>query len=382
MKKTISGVLVIFLWLGMFAPALAGKDHPGEEGVVKLSEKVLEEFGIRLSRAELREVPQTVELPGEVVADPDRLVHVVPPVPGFVRRVLKAWGDRVKEGELLAVIDSPELADLKAAYLSAKARLRLAEELFRREKALWERKITAEESFLRARQELELARIAVKTAAQKLLTLGFFPESIRDFENGKRPLGRYELRAPLSGLVVEKHLVRGERVGPERVAFQIVDLSEVWVLVAVYRKWLPRVREGQEVELDFGPGIPSRRARIDYLNPVLSEDTRSARARIRLSNPGGEIKPGLLVRVKIALSEKGKALMVPEGAVQTLEGHPVVFVREEEGFVARRVKLGRRWNGWVEILEGLSPGETYVAEGALTLRAEMEKDRFGEGHAH
>ncbi len=377
--------LLLLCWLlaGMMVPALAQDKHSHEEErVVKLSDEVLKEFGIRLAEARLREMPRTVELPGEVVADPDRVVHVVPVARGFVREVFKRWGDRVAAGEILAIIDSPELADLKAAYLSARTRLRLAEELFRREKALWEKKITAEESYLRAKQDLELARIQVKTLAQKLLTLGFSPKEIRSFETGKRPLGRYELRSPISGLVVEKHLVRGEMVGPDRLAFQIADLSEVWVLVSVYRKWLPHVKEGQKVRLDFGPELPPREARIDYVNPILQEDTRSAQARIRLKNPGEVLKPGLLVRVLVDLSGTEKALIVPEGAVQLLEGRPVIFVKKEEGFVPHEVKLGRKHNGWVEVLEGLSPGEIYVAEGALTLKAELEKESRGEGHAH
>ncbi len=377
--------LLLLCWLlaGMMVPALAQDRHGHEEErMVKLSEEVLKEFGIRLAEARLQEMPRTVELPGEVVADPDRVVHVVPVARGFVREVFKRWGDRVRAGEVLAVIDSPELADLKAAYLSARARLRLAEELFQREKTLWEKKITAEESYLRAKQDLELARIRVKTLAQKLLTLGFSPQAIRGFETGKRPLGRYELRSPISGLVVEKHLVRGEMVGPDRLAFQIADLSEVWVLVSVYRKWLPHVREGQKVWLDFGRGLPPREARIDYVNPLLKKDTRSAQARIRIKNPRGEIKPGLLVKVRVTLSGSEKALMVPESAVQILEGRPVIFVKEEEGFVPHEVKLGRKQNGWVEVLEGLSPGEVYVAEGALTLKAELEKDRLGGGHTH
>ena len=377
--------LLLLCWLiaGMMVPALAQEtlSHE-EERVVKLSDEVLKEFGIRLAEARLREMPRTVELPGEVVADPDRVVHVVPVARGFVREVFKGLGDRVAAGEVLATLDSPELADLKAAYLSARTRLRLAEELFRREKALWEKKITAEESYLRARQELELARIQVKTLAQKLLTLGFSPKEIQGFETGERPLGRYELRSPISGLVVEKHLVRGEMVGPDRLAFQIADLSEVWVLVSVYRKWLPHVKEGQKVRLDFGPELPPREARIDYVNPILQEDTRSARARIRLKNPGGELKPGLLVRVLVDLSGTEKALIVPEGAIQLLEGRPVIFVKKEEGFVPHEVKLGRKHNGWVEVLEGLSPGEIYVAEGALTLKAELEKESLSEGHAH
>ncbi|WP_297056008.1 efflux RND transporter periplasmic adaptor subunit [Thermosulfurimonas sp.] len=379
--KKIAWIVCFLGILGMsFHSALAGERQVGEK-TVHLSPQILQEFEIRLERARLRSMPRVVELPAEVVVDPDRVVHVVPVVAGFVRQTLKRWGDRVRSGEVLAVLDSPELADLKSSYLIARTRLRLARELFLREKMLWEKKITSEESFLRAKQDLELARIQVQTLTQKLLTLGFSPENIGELENGKQPLGRYELRSPISGIVVEKHLSRGEMATPSRIAFQIADLSEVWVLVSVYRDWLPEVREGQKVQVDFGHGIPSREGRIDYINPILREDTRSARARIRLANPDGRLRPGLLARARIEIGRK-KVLAVPESALQRLDGRTVIFVREKEGFVARPVKIGPREGGWVEILSGLSPGEIYVARGALTLRAELERENLGEGHSH
>jgi len=378
---------VAFLLCGLLVLPVSGKgakeDHAHEEeNIIRLSEEVLREFEIQLERATLRAFPRTIELPGEIVADPDREVHIVPVARGFVREVYKRWGDRVSAGEVLAVIDSPELADLKAGYLAAKARLRLAEELYRREELLWKKKITAEESFLKAKRDLELARIEVKTLEQKLRTLGFSPEEIREFESGRRPLGRYELRSPISGLVVKKHLVHGEMVGPDRVAFQIADLSVVWALISVYREWLPYVNKGQRVWLHLGDEIPELEAQIDYLNPILDPETRSAKARVILKNSSGKLKPGLLIKVRIAMEEKEKVLMVPASALQYLRGHPVVFVKTEEGFVPREVKIGRKHGKWVEIVAGLEPGETYVAKGALVLKAELEKEFLDHGHVH
>ncbi len=386
-------ILLIFLLLFAGGPFLisytpAGTPHeeqeefPIQEEGLKLREEILEEFDIHLEKAHIRDIPRIIELPGEVVADPDREVHVVPVARGFVRRVYKRWGDPVKAGEILAEIDSPELADLKARYLAAKSRLALTEELYRREKLLWRKKITAEENFLKVQKELELARLEVKTLEQKLLTLGFSPQGIREFENGQRPLGRYVLRSPISGRVVEKHLVQGEMVDPGQPAFKIADLSVVWVLVSVYREWLPKVRQGQKVWVSLGKEASEIEAHLDYLNPILDPETRAARGRIVLKNPSGILKPGLLVRVKIALDESEKGLFVPASALQRLRGHTVIFVKTKQGFVPREVKIGRRWGKWVEILEGLQPGEEYVTRGALILKAELEKESLESGHVH
>ena len=374
-------VLGLLLWTLLAFKGWAQEDHL-EHRVLKLSPETVREFGIQTRKAALREFPRIVELPGEVVLDPDREAHVVPPVRGFVRQVFKRWGDRVEAGEVVAVIDSPELADLKSSYLQAKARWRLAQELFKREKALWEKKITAEESYLKAKQAVELAHIQVKSLEQKLKTLGFSPQSIQKFETGDQPLGRYELKAPISGIIVAKHLSPGEMVGPERVAFQIADLSVVWALISVYREWLPYVKEGRKVKLILGKGFQEKEGIIDYVNPVLKEGTRSAQARVILKNPSRELKPGLFLKALVPIGKGKKVVAVPEGAVQYVGHHPVIFIKTSKGFLPREVEVGERFGGLVEIRKGLSPGEEYVVAGAFTLKAEIEKEAFGEGHVH
>jgi len=369
--------LILLILLLISTPSFA------EEHRIVLPPEVIKEFGIKTMKVEPLPLSEMIELPGEIVEIPDREVHVVPPARGFVRKVYKRLGDRVKRGERLAVIDSPELADLKAGYLEAKREVELARELYQREKLLWEKKIVAQESFLKARQALELAKIKLKKYRQKLLTLGFSPDEIKAFEKGRVPLGRYYLRAPISGTIVEMHISRGEMVGPERVAFRIVDLSKVWAQIWVYKKWLPKVKVGQEVELVFGDGIPPVKGKIDYIEPSVDKEKRAVRARVVLDNKNGVFRPGLLFKALIPVGHGKEVLAVPESAVQTLHGHPVVFVKEGDAFVPREVKLGKKFGGFVEILEGLKEGDEVVVSGAFTLKAEIEKEAFGEaGHAH
>jgi len=334
-------LLTLLLFGLLTLPAYPEEHHHA----VHLPPEVVKEFGIKTEKLTPRPFVQVVELPGEVVEVPDREVHVVPPARGFVRKVYKRLGDRVKRGERLAVIDSPELADLKASYLEAKKEVELAKELYAREKALWEKKIVPQESYLKARQALELAKIKLNKYRQKLLTLGFSPSEIEAFERGRAPLGRYYLRAPISGTIVEMHISRGEMVGPERVAFRIVDLSKVWAQVWIYKKWLPKVKAGQEVELLFDE-IGRVKGKIDYIEPSVDREKKAVKARVVLDNRSGKFRPGLLFRALIP-AEKKVALVVPEEAVQTLHGHPVVFVKEGEKFVPREVKLGRKFNGMV-----------------------------------
>ncbi|TCK04669.1 efflux RND transporter periplasmic adaptor subunit [Phorcysia thermohydrogeniphila] len=359
-------------------------EHEHEhERVVELPDSVIKEFKIRTERATLKLLSRQVELPAEIVEVPEKEVHIVPPVKGFVRRVFKGLGDKVQAGEVLAIIDSPELADLKSSYLIAKKKWELAKELFEREKILWSKKIVAEESFLKAKQELELAEIELRALEQKLLTLGFSPAEIKGFEEGEVPLGRYPLRAPISGVIVEKHLSTGEMVGPGRVAFRVVDLSEVWAVISVYRQWIPYVKKGQKVRLVLGEGQPEITAVVDYVSPSVDPETRAVRARVVLDNSSGELRPGLLIKAFLPVGRGREVLAVPESAVQYVHGHPVVFVRKGKGFEMREVELGERYGKWIEVRKGLSVGEEYVVSGAFTLKAEMEKEAFEHaGHVH
>jgi cobalt-zinc-cadmium efflux system membrane fusion protein len=156
----------------------------------------------------------------------------------------------------------------------------------------------------------------------------------------------------------------------------------VWVNITVYAKDLPLVHTGQQVSI-LADGIPEKASgKITYLGPVVGENTRTALARVVLPNPDGHWRPGLFVTASIAIREQEGRVVVPTAALQTLEDKTVVFVKEHGVFKARPVTVGRRNGKLVEIADGLKPGEHYVTEGAFTLKAQLMKESFGEGHAH
>ncbi|MDA3785367.1 MAG: efflux RND transporter periplasmic adaptor subunit, partial [Deltaproteobacteria bacterium] len=156
----------------------AGEEEHGDE-VVRLSAAQLQEFGIVLTTARSGRLSHSIELPGEIVLNADRLAHVVPRVSGLVRQVHKSVGDTVQEDEVMALLESRELADAKAAYLAAVERHKLALANFQREERLWADQITSEQEFLVARQLLAEARINRSSAKQQLHALGFSAEYLK-----------------------------------------------------------------------------------------------------------------------------------------------------------------------------------------------------------
>ncbi len=363
----------------------AGHTGPGEDAeVVQLRDHEIEEFGIEVAEAGPGTLLVELELQGEVQLDPDSLVHMTPRVPGIVREVHKRLGDVVEAGDLLAVLDSRELAEAKAAFLARGERLTLAASNLEREKYLYEREVSSEQDYLEARQAEAEARINLQSAEQRLHALGLSEDEITGLQNPHgRDLTRYEMRAPIAGTVVDKHITLGETLGNDSLAFVIADLSRVWVLLTVYQKDLMSVRPGQRVDIVASHDLAEAVGVIDFIHPILHEGTRTTTARIVLPNEEGRWRPGLFVTARVLVARVEAAVVVPRTAILTIEGQPVVFVLTDDGFVPRPVRPGRSDVQSVELLGGLRPGERYAAAGGFALKAELNKASFaGGGHAH
>ncbi len=356
-----------------------------DEHLVELSNAQVAELGITLAPAGAGQVQRTVTLPGEIVVNADRLAHIVTRVTGVAKEVRKTLGNNVTKGEVMAVVDSRELADAKAAYLAAQRKLELVDAKFKREQSLWAKKISSEQEFLDAKQSRAETQIELHTAAQKLHALGFSEEYVQNLPGlSDATLTRYEITAPFDATVIGKHITIGEALKDDSEVFVIADLSTVWVQLSVHQQDLPSVREGQEVRVSFGPGVPPATGQISYIEPVVSEQTRTALARVVLPNADGQYRPGLFVSAEIVTEIVPVAVLVPPEAVQTLEGLPVVFVRTEHGFEPQFVTLGLSSRAGIEITNGLAASEAYVAHGAFELKAALVTAGLGShaGHGH
>jgi cobalt-zinc-cadmium efflux system membrane fusion protein len=361
-----------------------GEDHT-DERLVRFETDDLGALGIELETASPGLIGVTIELPGEVRVNGDTAAHVAPRVGGVVRSVFKSLGDRVRSGELMAILESRELADTKATFLAAYERLGLAQALYEREERLWKQKISPEQDYLDARNTLAEARIELRATEQKLHALGFTQEELNALpDQHDANFTENRVTAPFNGTVIEKHITLGETIAADESVFTIADLSTVWIDLSVYQKDLGKIRGGQRVTITAAPHEEhATTAVIDFVQPLVGEATRTALARIIMPNPDGRWTPGIFVTGSVVREEVEVAVQVPTSAVIPLgDDESVIFVQTPEGFVPRPVRTGRRNHRFVEVLAGLEPGERYVAEGAFSLKAELGKDAFGDGHGH
>ncbi|MDD1132019.1 cobalt-zinc-cadmium resistance protein CzcB [Pseudomonas sp. DD1] len=343
-----------------------------EEGVLVLNEQQIQAAGIQLAKAQPRQISSVLSLPGEVRFDEDRTSHIVPRAAGVVESVRVNLGQKVKQGELLAVIASQQISDQRSELAASERRVELARTTFQRERQLWQDKISAEQDYLLARQTLQEAEIALNNARQKMNAL-----------SGSAVLvggNRYELRAPFAGVVVEKHLGVGEVVSETSAAFTLSDLSQVWVTFGVFPKDLNKVQVGRPVKVSSTEMGTDVMGTVAYVGNLLGEQTRTAMVRVNVPNPDDSWRPGLFVAVQVATDTYSAPVTVPVEAIQTVEDKPSLFVRTAEGFATRHVELGASENGFVEVRQGLEAGAQVAAVGSFVLKSELGK--ASAEHAH
>jgi cobalt-zinc-cadmium efflux system membrane fusion protein len=351
------------------------------EGKVQLSDAVLGSTGIEIQAVGPRDITSALEVPGQIVADDTRVAHVVPRLSGVAVSVARGIGDPVRRGDVLAVVHSRELADARSAYLVATHQTEFARTAATREEALWQKKISAEQDYLAARQDFEKAELAETVAAQKLIALGDSAPSIETL--GSAPadaLPRYEIRAPLDGAVLERDVTAGEAVAEGQPIFVIGDLSSVWVEATLSASDVGVVRLGQQATIRSGDLDLEVTGRVVYLSPRVDTATRRAVARLTIANADGRWRPGLFVTVSLVQSAATVPMAVPVDAIQTFRDWQVVFVRFGDWFEARPLELGRTDGTWVEVLSGLQPGDRYAATNSFAIKAEIGK--LGATHDH
>lgn len=275
-----------------------------DHGAVRMTQAEMDEFGLELATAGPGTIINTLELPGEVVPNADRLAHIVPRFPGIATEVRARIGDYVKKGQVLAVIESDE------------------------------------------------------------------------------SLAPFEVRTLLSGTIIAKHITLGEAASRDREAFVIADLSSVWVDVTVYQRDLNVIEVGQSAQVLIGHEVAHGTSKITYITPIVDEHTRTATARLVLPNRESLWRPGMFVTARVTVGEADVSVAVPGTALQMFEGKTVVFVETDEGLAPQPVTIGRHNETMHEVLSGLTPGIRYVSKGGFTLKAELEKEAFGDGHAH
>jgi cobalt-zinc-cadmium efflux system membrane fusion protein len=348
-----------------------------EQGLAKLSPDAIEAAGIEMAAVRSGTIARRIIVPATIVPQADRIAHVAVKLSSIVAELRKNIGDLVEKNEVLAILESREVADAKSEYLAARLTNELQQDLFERDKALWEKKISSEQQFLRSRNEAARAKVRNDIARQKLFALGLTEAEIAGLPNqSEASLRHQEVRSPIAGRIVERKAELGVAVGRDNLEtdlFVVADLDRVWADLAVSPEDVPQVRIGQTLSVAVRGTAAKAKGRVTFIGPILDKDTRSARVIAEIDNRDGAWRPGSFVTAAILVEQQAVSVAVPLSAIQTMEGKVVVFVRTIDGFQKRQVALGRSDERNVEVASGLSPGETIAVTNTFLLKAELLK---------
>jgi cobalt-zinc-cadmium efflux system membrane fusion protein len=356
------------------AAAVSGHHN---DALIKLDDAQIDAGKFAVVEAGPGTLTKRINVPGSIIPSGDHIARVAVRLLGTVAELRKRLGDSVRAGEVVAVIESREVADAKSEYLAARLVFDLQQTLFSRSQRLFDGKVLSENDYLRARTVFEDARVKHEIARQKLFALSLTAEQIEALpQQPVETLRRQELLAPISGRIAERRVELGSLVGREGLEselFVIVDLAEVWAELAVSPSDLANIREGQSIAISAGADGEPSPATIMFVSPLLDRDTRAARVVASVDNTNRKWRPGSFVTAEIPAGETKAEIVLPLTALQMVKGASTVFVRVAEGFAARRVTVGRQDARVAEITSGLAAGERIATVNTFVLKADLGK---------
>lgn len=356
---------------------------PHQDSSAKLTERQIAAGNFAIREVTSGTLSKRIAVPGTIVPSGERIAKVSVRLLGTVAEIRKRLGDIVHEGDVLAIIESREVADAKSQYLAARVAFDLQETLFNRSRSLFESKVSSENDFLRAKTAFEDIRIKYDVARQKLFALSLTSDQIAALpQQPVESLRLQELRAPMSGRIAERRVDLGSlvgREGQESELFTIVDSRVVWAELALPVNDLAVVQEGLQISIESANADPVP-ATIMFVSPLLDRETRLARVVASVDNPSLALRPGMFVTAQIPSQQVQAGIVVPKTALQTIDGQTTVFVRAPDGFEARKIVTGREDGKSVEVTSGLSSADRIATANTFVLKADLGRDEAGHAH--
>lgn len=325
--------------------------------IITVDEKTIKQLGINLYEVKAVEETEEIKAPGKVSEYAGLVAEVHPPVSGVVKKLYVKEGDRVKKGSPLALVYSPQIADLRAQLRMAQVRLKTAQETLKREEMLYKEEVTPYARYYGAKIEYEKAKGEYEAL---LASLRSFGEVVGD---------GVLIRSPINGYVVEQKVFVGSGVDTSKLMFKVRGYELLWVYAYVQPSQIDGIKKGMVGYIPWqGKKVLGK---VDYISYEVDPDTKRVPVRLLVNNKEDLLRPGLMVDVVLALG-KTKGTWLPAQAVQKVKGQDVVFVKVPKGFEVRKVRKLKEEDNKV-LVEGLKEGEKIAVSGLVFLKAKVEQ---------
>ncbi len=335
-----------------------------------------------MNRVEVSEVAFTTEHPalslaGKVAYVDDRYSKISSPLVGRAIDVRAHLGDHVKAGDVLLVIDSPEITAVYSDYVKEASDLEYATRAYELAKDLYETKALPQKDLKQAENDLIKARAEFRRAKERLLSLRVPASEVEKPLAQQRITSRFELKSPLAGTVVERAVTPGQSVGgdQDQVLFTVADLEKLQVIADVYERDLSLVKVSQiaTLHVEAYPGVDFT-AVVASVGDLVDPNTRTIKVRAWVNNEDHRLKPEMFARLKIDVGEAASFLTLPKEAVIEVDGKHFVYLQHPDSrFERHEVKVSNVSSEHVRVLEGLTPGQRVVVKGAVLIKAQESK---------
>jgi len=316
-------------------------------------------IGVRTVVAEVKPMQKIIRTVGLVEYDERRLATVNTKFEGWIEKLHVDYSGRyVRKGEPLVDIYSPELLATQQEFINL---------------SKWEKESKSVKNDTVGSMLSNDSKAIIEGARQRLRLWDISDVQIDKIEQTGKPMRTLTIYSPVSGYVIQKAALKGMRVMPGEKLFDIADLSTVWILSDIFENELPLIKLGEKatISLSYFPGKEFTSS-IDYVYPTIAGDTRSAKVRFTIANPGNKLKPQMYTNVEVKIN-LGKKLIIPNDAVLDAGKRQVVYVDKGEGnFEPREVSIGIRADGMVEVTKGLKAGERVASSANFLIDSEAK----------
>ena len=356
------------------SPIVAEQPAKPQEVEVTVPVESLDRMHLQFAKVAGGTMSSEIRVPGTVQANAYREVHVTPIAGGVVTQVSAELGQSVKRGQRMAQVFSRDLSEAQTAFVGYEAEFDVEHKKLERTQELVRIGAASREELERVEADHRVHAAHVQEARQKLLLLGLDEAQIGRLSAGQQLSTDISVPSPVDGIVTARWVNLGQVVGLGQDLFTVTDLSSVWIEGNLLEDDFSAVRAGSHATITT-PAYVGRiyRGVVDYIEPRVDPQTRTAKVRVTVENPGLALRMGMYVDMEFTNVKTGNAVIVPKGAIQAVVSGNVVYlvVALKEGrFLQRAVTIGEETGGGVRVLEGLTQGDTVVTEGSVLLRAE------------
>ena len=355
------------------APGSRDVPPPAVRGQVRLVPSQLKQ--IQIEELSTHAPANAIKATGTVEFNADRMAKLIPPVSGQVQNLSINIGDTVHKNAVLFILSSREVAAAVADHQASHKDLELSEKTNAMTRDLFEHQAASRIALEQSESELAKARSKVMQAEENLRVLGLDPE-----EDVTRIQPRIPVRTPIDGTIIERNVTNGQFVGPETSPLvTIADLSSVWVQGDIFERDLRHISIGQRADVTTA-AYPTDRfsAQVSLIASSVDPQTRTAKVRFLVTNPGGRLKPGMFASINLYLTDTANSLTVPTKAVFVENSRTYAYVQTgPQEFSRREIETVASGSDRVRVVGGVQAGDRVVSDGVLLLR-QLEEDVPGQ----